>query len=373
MKYISIALFVMVLGCKEKYDIVASPSLTSILVVDGNLNSGQGPTIIKLSRTVPNTDTTKFRPETGAILIIEGKDNSTTTLTDMGEGVYGIAQANIITGQEYRLRIQTSNGKLYLSDYVLAKNNPPIDSIGWTRANDGVTVYVNTHDPQNSTWYYRWDFNETYEIRSHYFSLYKWDSVANKVLQRSQSEYVDTCYKSFQPTVILLGSSAKLQADVISEQPLVFIPNGSEKLAIKYSILVKQYSLTKEAYDYLQVMKKNTESIGSFFGVLPSELHGNIHSLSGSDEEVIGFITASPELEKRIFITNDQLSNWNYSDGCVTKIIANNPDSFKTFFPEYLPYEVYQPGPAVLGYYSSFSYCVDCTTRGGSLQKPSFW
>src|SRR3712207_6958843 len=32
----------------------------------------------------------------------------------------------------------------------------------------GVTIFVNTHNPENNTRYYRWEFDETWENRSVY-------------------------------------------------------------------------------------------------------------------------------------------------------------------------------------------------------------
>jgi hypothetical protein len=51
------------------------------------------------------------------------------------------------------------------------QNNPPIDSISWKRDEEGVRVFVNTHNPEGNTRYYRWEFEETWEIRSILFFL----------------------------------------------------------------------------------------------------------------------------------------------------------------------------------------------------------
>jgi hypothetical protein len=361
-------------ACKEKYDIKVSSSAQSVLVVDGNLNSGIGETSIRLTRTVPKNDTTSINAESNDLVTVEGSDNSIQTLVPIGDGFYNNPQLNMLTGTQYRLRIKATDGRTYLSDYAIVKNNPPIDSINWKRTNDGVTIYSNTHDPQNNTWYYRWEYAETYEFHSRYNSTYKYLPATNEVVPRDQSESVFICWRTNLSTEILLGSSSKLQSDVIFENPLQFIPAGSEKLAIRYSILVKQYSLTKEAYDYLQVMKKNTESIGSIFGVLPAELSGNIHCLSNPSEQVIGFITISPVHETRIFINNSELSDWNFQMPCIEVLVANNPDSMKLYFNTFVPIAAfYGSSPNIIAWYSSDINCVDCVYRGGTTVKPSFW
>ena len=368
-----IALF-LITSCKEHYDIKTTVGNVSYLVVDGNLNYGSGPTSIRLSRTVNNSDSTaRFNPENGATVTVEGKDNSNQPLYDNGNGYYGTFGLTIQTGKDYRLRIKTVTGKTYLSDYVTAKNNPPIDSINWKRTKDGVTIYANTHDPQNNTWYYRYEFEETYEYHSQYFSNYKYIVPTNQVVVRPPSEYVYICWRTNLSNEILLASSAKLQSDVISEFPLQFIPSNSEKLSVRYSLLVRQYSISKEAYDYLSVMKKNTESIGSIFGVLPAELNGNIHSLSDPSEQVIGYVTISPDHEQRIFINNSDLPGWFYSQPCQQQQVANNPDTLKFYFPSLVPISPIYAGLSIIAYDASDPDCVDCTHKGGTTVKPSFW
>src|SRR5690606_35363898 len=109
---------------------------------------------------------------------------------------------------------------------------------------------------------------------SYYFSefIYENDLVRPRVFP---NEDVSVCWKYANSSTILLGSSAKLQSAVISEKPLTTIPAGHEKLAKRYSILVKQYAIDKKAYEFYSLMKKNTESLGSIFDPQPSEIRGN--------------------------------------------------------------------------------------------------
>ncbi|HEU0065148.1 MAG TPA: DUF4249 family protein, partial [Flavisolibacter sp.] len=167
--------------------------------------------------------------------------------------------------------------------------------------------------------------------------------------------------------------SAKLQTDIISQVPIIFIPDNSEKLAVRYSVLVRQYVLSKQAYDYLQILKKNTESIGNIFGVLPSEVSGNIHGLTDPNEQVIGFLTGSPVQQQRIFINATELPGWLYKQACSSIYVVNDHDSLKTFIDNYMVYDARVSGFVILGYYFSDPVCIDCRYRGGSLTKPLFW
>ncbi|HRG10996.1 MAG TPA: DUF4249 family protein, partial [Cyclobacteriaceae bacterium] len=64
---------------------------------------------------------------------------------------------------------------------------------------------------------------------------------------------------------------------------------NSERFYSKYSALVKQQSLTEGAYSYWKQVKKTNQDLGTIFGPLPSEVIGNIQSLSDPKERVIGY------------------------------------------------------------------------------------
>jgi len=81
---------------------------------------------------------------------------------------------NLITTEKYRIRIQTADGKLYISEYVPIQNAPPIDSIHWQRTTDEIKIFASTHDPLNNTRYYRWQYEETWEINSAFPSFFEY-------------------------------------------------------------------------------------------------------------------------------------------------------------------------------------------------------
>ncbi|HEX7847497.1 MAG TPA: DUF4249 domain-containing protein, partial [Chitinophagaceae bacterium] len=351
-------------------DVVSSPD--SYLIVEGVLNVG-GATTIRISRST-GINSTGLAPELNAQVFVEGKDNTTRTVPGTGGGNYSSANLNLELSKEYRVRIRTTSGKEYLSAYVIARETPAIDSIGWRRDNEGVRLYVNTHDATNATRYYRWDYEETWEIQSYFNSIYIYNRNTNTIRERLFSELVRRGWKYNNSSSILLASSARLQSDIIFEAPLRFIGNNDEKLAIRYSILLRQYALDKEAYDFFELMKKNTESIGTIFDPQPSEIRGNISCVTDPDELVIGFITASTITEKRIFISNAQLPGWRYFESCQTQNVRNHPDSIKAAFlaGQLEPYDGDIP-ILPLYYYASAPTCVDVTKRGASLIQPSYW
>lgn len=361
-------------ACKEPYEPTIISSSESYLVVEGTLNAGAGATTIRLTRTFKLDDTASLRAELNANVMVEGKDNTTRPLVMSGDGFYTNSNLNLTFNQEYRLRIITSNGKEYLSEYVMAKKVPPIDSIGFVQDDKGVTVLLNTHDDTNNTRYYLWDFDETWQINTYYYSKYKY--VNGVVEERTPADDVSTCWKYDTFSSILIGSSASLQSDNIYRAPITNIGNGSEKLAVRYSILVRQYALDKKGYEFYEMMKKNTESLGTIFDAQPSEIRGNIHCTSDPGELVIGYVNASTIEEKRFFISKTELQGWFFYQDCEKSDIRNDPDSIEAAYTIGLSIfeAIYSTtAPVIVRWDVARAPCVDCTRRGGSLIRPSYW
>src|SRR5581483_2395610 len=148
-----------------------------------------------------------------------------------------------------------------------------------------------------------------------------------------------TCWQSENSTNILLGSSAKLSKDSM-HFPLVFIPSANWKLSVLYSIDIKQYALSKEEYEYLSKIKNNSEATGSIFDKQPSELAGNIHCLTTPNELVIGFIGIANRREKRYFIKNTDVPNWNYFLYCESMDLPVDSASFYPYMYPLWPTQV---------------------------------
>lgn len=374
-KYISlIVLIILINACKERFEPNLPLSPQGYLVVEGFINA-QGPTQIKLSRSTPIDQKKVSKAELNANIKIEGDDNSSFQLSGASNGLYHSVALPINPSRKYRLRIKTKDNREYLSDFVAVKITPPIDSVSWKEEKDrGVQIYVNTHDPQNKTVYYRYDYDATWEIRSAYYANYKYDNGVIRPTDLNDPQ-IYYCWKYDTSSTIILGSSAKLESDVIHLNPVLFIPATDEKLGVRYSIQVRQYAMDKEGYQFMEQIKKNTESLGSIFDPQPSAVNGNIHSVSDPAEIVIGYINATTVQEKRIYISEAQLANRGFSihDACETVRVANHPDSLAKYLPGHWPYEAVFMGIAIVAYDISTISCVDCRERKGKNIKPGFW
>lgn len=385
-----------IVSCKKAYDPPAISVPGSYLVVEGVINNGPDSTIFKLSHTVNLSSKTTVNPVSGAVLTIESDQNTIYNLSETSKGTYAIGSLNLDNSRKYRLRIKTANDE-YLSDFVPVVNAPPIDTVNFEIESNGVQINVSTHNPVNNTKYYRWDYRETWVFHSFFESGYK--SNGDTVIERVfPADEVYTCWGNNTSSTIVLGSSAKLSQNIISNNPVTFVPSTSEKLGSKYSILVREYALTPEGYTFWQTLKKNTEQLGSIFDAQPSQTNGNIHSTKNQAEVVVGYVSAGAVTSKRIFIANQQLPAWlpaqpypncaldsiflQYKPAGAT-VAVNQENVFFNYNHLANPKDALIPvtaiifipliGPEiVLGHTGAEPECVDCTLRGTNKQ-PAFW
>ena len=377
------------LRCREPYVLPASAKNVNVLVVEGVINTGSDSTIIRLSRTVKLTDTINSIPEKGAtVTLADPSGSALASFTEIRNGYYYTPGLNNNAVPDiYRLKIVTSAGKTYLSDVLPVKNSPPIDSLTFGIKSNGIEIYSAAHDPTNNSRYYRWDYKENWIIHSAYQSdLEALTTPIDTIITRPPQDEIFICWANVASSTIVLNSTATLSQDVITHNSIAFVASSSEKLSNEYCITVNQYALTKDAFNYWQNIKKNTEQLGSIFDAQPSQINGNIHSVNNPSEPVIGFITMGRYAQKRLFIGNSQLpALWfeqiqNPYNGCALDSLyfvdpaRNKTNSTLILYPGFetplLPISNQQE--VLIGYSASRSVCVDCRFRG-TTTRPSFW
>jgi len=401
-------LMILTMSCKKPYLPPAVSTSAGYLVVEGVINTGRDSTFIKLSKTVPLSGKTTVSPVFNATVSVESDQNSSYPLTEAKKGYYVSGGLNLTNNLKYRLRIKTATGE-YLSDFVPVVNSPAVDTVSHIVGADGIRIFVSTHDPNNKTRYYRWDYQETWTVHSKYYSFYKsnGDTVLDRDLLHDQ---IYQCWQSDTSSTIVVGSSGALSKDEISNLPVTFVPSASPKLdggqsiiisqyapsTSAYSIVVKQYALTPDAYRFWVNLKKNTEQLGSIFDAQPSTLNGNIHSLTHPAEPVIGYISAGSIASKRIFIANGEIpAAWLPDPGnsdCVldslyfvakppgSAVYVNQENQHFNYNKDVKYYGLQIPiaviinkvNGKVIGHTGSSPECVDCTLRGTNKQ-PQFW
>ena len=358
-------------GCLDPYSPPDVKSDVDILVVDGFLSYTSSSIAVRLSHAIALDSAGTPPPERNAAVALEDQDGASVTLNGTDDGYYTAAGLNVDIARQYRLHIKTSGGKEYFSDYVDVIKTPDIDSVAWRAGNQKLTIYVNTHDVSGKAKYYYWDYIETYEHHAQFPAGYIVMNHEPRPLTMAES--VEQCWTTQPSTNIFVGSSENLSTDAIRDFPLIVFPAGALQLSVRYSVLVRQRAISKEAYVFWTQLQKTTESLGGLFDPMPSQVVGNVHSTTDVHEPVLGFFSAGEERQERIFIRHDALPE----DIRIYPHYFCPPDSIKIAAVKALPdytFLIYPWGiGSPVGYISSAAICMDCRELGGVTQKPDFW
>ncbi|PWG81317.1 DUF4249 domain-containing protein [Pararcticibacter amylolyticus] len=369
--------FAAVCSCKDPFVPNVEAKYKNLLVTEGFIQIG-GITTIQLSRTGDLKDWQSLIPEKNAEVVIEGDKGTILNGRSDVNGSCELATQNLSLTERYRLKIVTG-GKTYLTGYLENKKSPEIDNINFRIENNGFRIYVNTHDNSNQTRYYNWNFTETWEIHSAFPSAFEYKN--GQVVPRDQNINIEYCWASNNSSAILIGSSERLSEDKLTMVPINHVLGNSDKVAYMYSILVRQYGLTRDAYQYLENIKKNTEQIGTIFDALPSELGGNITCISDPEEQVIGWVSAGTTTQKRIFISYKDKPKtgvgieWMYSRQCEPFTSSRDSLIYYLNARNLIISENRRPvdnGGIFINYTMGREDCIDCRLRGSNI-KPAYW
>jgi hypothetical protein len=341
-----------------------------LLVVEGMITDQPGPYTIKLSRSLPLGAKSNATPVKGCTVSLSDDIGNTYFLAETTAGIYltDSSQFQGSIGRFYTLHINinsSANNHTYESTPIELKPVPPIDSVYYEKvtiqagtntssAEEGCQVYLNTQDPSSQCKYYRWEFTETWEFILPY-------AVPNK-----------TCWVSANSNMINIKNTSSISEDKIVRYPLNFVSNQTDRLKVKYSILVNQYSLNEDEYQYWDKLQNMSQQVGSLYDIIPSSVSSNVYCLDNPNEKVLGYFSVSSMSSKRIFI-KDHFAGMPdpYSAGnCIADTISGGaplPSGLNStvwiIISNLMP-------PYVVTTYSKG--CYDCTVRGTNVE-PSFW
>lgn len=352
-------------SCIEPFSPPEVTNPGTYLVVDGFLNVDGDSSRIILSHTQGVNEGRQFEREWGASIIVDAENGENYMFQETSPGLYVLPPTALNRDVKYRLRIKRVDGREYESAYVVVSKTPPIDSITH-RVDEGrnaMMIYVNTHDPSNQTRFYRWSFEETYEYRMPYYSSLTRDYDKKQIVSRTDN--INVCWRTLPSRDIKLGSTIKLSQDIVRDLPVNIVDINTNKLYFGYSILVKQYGLTREAFEYWTDLAKTTQGTGSLFDPQPSQVTGNIRAKADPKELVFGYFSAAQEQKQRVFI-RETLGSYPrcMPPDTLTWEEAYNSSAVLLYF--YI-------GQPKSGYLGTSESCADCRSQGGTTTKPAFW
>lgn len=261
--------------------------------------------------------------ERNANVVVVGSDGNRYEFFESSPGTY--ISNDAFSAQKditYSLEINTTNGQSYTSNPEGFTTNNPISSVYPVRElNDegveGVFIYVDGGNATDEIGYFRYTYEETYKIIAPFwkkedFVLSNYDPCALPVITydleiiERLNEEGKVCYQTESSTAILQESTADFEQNQIQRFPVRFIDRSNFIISHRYSILVKQYTQTIEAFNYYEDLKNFSSSDNIFSETQPGFLEGNVKS-NTTDEKVIGFFEVASVTERRMFFNYEDL------------------------------------------------------------------
>ena len=388
-KYISlIAIGIMILlfdSCVELY----TPPLdvndaVNLLVVEGLITNETGPFGIRLTSTVPVYDyrniLTNSLPITGAAVQILDDKGNIYTLYENDAGWYETAEKDLkgIPGNIYTLMINTIDGREYESSPVLMQEAPDIDRVHYQEIKrthfdletpyeeNWLNILVDTKSLGKDITYFKWDFEETWEFEMPTYVLVSHSSEGPPPSMESIDVEWERkhCWVSESSSSILITSTVNAPDNEIKNFILQSIGPPDDRLNIKYSILVNQYVIDRNLYNFFKRIRESNEETGGIYEKTPAKIIGNIQCCNG-EKEALGYFMASVEKSIRIFITpaEHSVDKGTAYGGCGW---TSSPPRYHSF----ILYGTYNNGTTNV--WSNNYYCTDCRARGTNI-KPDFW
>ncbi len=355
---------VLLYSCTTKF-IPEIDEYDNIIVVEGLLTNEENSSYVKISRTIPTGITGLSSPVVDAHVYIKNELNEAVVFYEDRPGYYIPVSPGFKgeTGITYTLFILTDN-KQYESSPMLMREVPAIDSLysEFEFTDDGsrypplytYDVYFDSYDSSVNNKYFRWTYEEVWEYHLpwHY-----------------PPDYKRICWISEESSDILIKNNSTLEQSVVDRFHLVHLDNwSSSKLFQKYSIQLKQYSISENEYIFWETMKKMTDEQGGLYDPIPAPLTGNIISVHDPAEPVLGYFSVSAVSTKRLFIDNDTIKYLPGGQYCVTDTAATIEEISGLNKHVFILEEVDEVGFLL----STFEQCADCRLSGTNI-PPSFW
>ena len=358
----------------------------NLLVVESLITDEPGAFGVRLSSTFPvysyRNIVNDYVPVSGAEVQIIDDGGNTYLLFENDPGWYETEDKDLkgIPGFTYTLFINTTDGNQYESSPVLMLDGPEIDQVHHKQVQrthfDQATAYkenwlnimVDTRAPGDNITYFKWDFEETWEFEMPGYVTVNHGNDAGDPPPSWESIDIDAekkyCWTSDFSSAILIKSTVDNPSNEINNFVIQSIGPPDDRLNKKYSILVKQYVVSWDMYNFFKRLRESNEETGGIYEKTPAQIIGNIQCCNGVDV-ALGYFMASTAKTKRIFIDPSQHS--------VAKGTAYGGCGWTSKRPRY--FTVYLYGTFDNGTsnaYSTNKYCTDCRLRGTN-EEPDFW
>jgi Domain of unknown function (DUF4249) len=309
-------------ACVEVYD----PKLTSNklrLVVESQLSTKFDYQYVYLTYDAPyNSDATNFKNLVNRAKVKvtddQGKvfefydeiEPNNQIKTREGYNYRSIEKFQALLGRKYRLSVEVLDGRKYESSFEglvpvskIEKVNAEFRELPASSPLKGhFFVYIDAQDSPTEKNFYKWD---TYHVRQiNYCREWYIYGQAGDVTQSFVDKCCEPCYEKVRvDDDYQLANDRLIDGNKITRKYVATVPFDNTS---PYYLVIRQYSLTENAYKFWNAVKEQSKNSGGLFDATPKSIKGNIKNINDAGEEVLGIFYVSDVYEHAVNIDRNR-------------------------------------------------------------------
>lgn len=368
--------FILMNSCTEPF----FPELTDFenrLIVDGQITNEPGPYMIRLSLS-SDLGSIRFIPFKNAKVTILEENGISETLTEIEAGIYQTSATGIQgkVGHRYKIEIESAESKRYESTYqelkaptAIADVYAEVETRFFTDINKdrtGYQFYVDSEEPVNEKDYFLWIIEETFKYKVEHEI-----GVIFPDIPFPDPDSLQTCWREDSVNYVTTYNPESFATPEVKGIPLHFVKSTDLELSLRYSPLVKQYTISKEAFEYWKVIETQLQLDAPLYSTQPYQTRGNIKNINDENEAVFGFFLVAGVHEKRTFVNAIEGAEL-FDIDCFFEYASysfalGQPREFAPFYPALVGVD--EDGR--LGFLPIK--CLDCRSHEGTIIEPDYW
>jgi hypothetical protein len=335
-----VAVFIVVGSCVDRIEFNTPPART-LMVVDGLISTDPGPYTVTITNGFDvDEDSILYTPVQRLAVTLHEVNGVNESFIESSPGVYrtkGVIQGQ--TGHSYYINIKTIEGKIFESQPEMIN---PVGKIGEIRFefekriirknfyetdNDVFNVFLDSDAGGGSEVYVRWRFKGTYLVVTYPqfffrstppytpykdpfpcsgYVLGEGPEGSGGVLRQVGQCTCCTCWANNFETIPQIADASLVAGNQFKNVKIAEVSINNRTFYDKYLVEIEQMSLTKNAFDFFKLVRKQKEEASSLFQPPAAEIRGNVKALNNNDL-VIGLFWATSIATQHVFIEKSDI------------------------------------------------------------------
>ena len=361
-------------SCVYPYDSLPESRVDKTLVVDGRILIG-GISTINLDYVIPLSASGSI-PPSGKAWIEDDLGNKFTDHSMNTSDSFSIPTVSTYPGASSYRAVVEVDGERYFSDWIVPDNPPTIEDITFEADEDNVSVMVDLGTGSSQTGYAGFLLEETWEFHADefprsYINTETWEYYTDHEISEMDSLIVNYwCFRSDTTKSVIMLDYSSLEGDVVKSFPVKTFPRTDSRNHRRYSVNVKAFSLSKDAYDYGRKLREMSNVGSDLFTPDPGVLKGNLHCETDPLEDVMGVVLAGRVTSRRAFMNGEYAKQ---GQAYIPYVFPEKEDMpFMYYERMYRPVRLIATNDTVSVGWGPIR-CIDCVEDGGTLTPPDFW